>query len=539
MQELQDRFKALEPTIAEILAISSSPGLSLGILHQGSIVHTAHFGRRDFLDPAPPNDDTIYRVASLTKALTSSAVALLVEEGILGWDKPIREYLPAFTQRTDELGQKATLRDLLANRTGLTPADLMWGQQYGEFLLPKSELVRITTYLEAIRPFRERFLYSQWNYGLVTEVVESVIGKTLGTYIKERILDPMNMHRTTLGKPEGENISPGHAIRNNGTPCKIDFANMDDGTGLAGGFAAKTSVKDLLFMYQGLLRAKKDQTQTSLSSTPGSPFKHTRTIFSPHIGVAAFNVEDVAYCLGLYRTRLPGTLGVASINNVLLGPKKIPSLSGSPGLELYHHTGNIPGFLASAFLIPSTESAVVVLTNSLPFMDPTDFVGQLIVSTLIGEEPSSKLPSLARAARSSMLRAHPMLAATLAKHKTTKPPRSPITVYVGRYWNAAENFCLSITARAGGLLMRVQEAPRTNYHLEPYDGDTFYWPADREDELCERGMWPIIAPAWHKVIFGTSDEGTVSHLIWHHDPLARPEVFRRSEAHLPKSRFKL
>ena len=540
MQELRERIEALRPTIADILATSSSPGLSIGVLHQGSIIHTAHFGRQHFADPAPPDDDTLYRVASLTKALTSSAVALLVEEGLLGWDVPIREYLPAFRQRTDELGQRATLRDLLSNRTGLAVADLMWGQQSGEFLLPKSEIVRATTFFPAVRPFRERLVYSQWNYGLATEVVEAVTGKTLGAYIRQKILFPMGMHRTTLGKTDGENVASGHAIDDNGAACQVAFQMMNDDMGLAGGFAAKSSVKELLFLYQGLLRAFHDQKQTNLDSTPGSPFKHTRMIFSPHIGVAKFDIEDVAYCLGLYRTRLPGKLGVASMNNTLLNPKDLPSIGvSSPGLEVYHHSAQLPGFLASALLIPSTQSAVVVLTNSSPFMDPTDFVGQLLVSTLLGETPSNKYPSLAKAARAIALGAYPRLIAALAKHKTTKPPQLPIAAYEGHYWNAAENFCLSTSANNGGLLMRVQNMPQTSYNLEPYDGDTFYWPANREEEVCKRGMWPIVWPAWHKVIFGVSSEGQVSHLVWHFDPLAKPEVFRRREVRPPKPHFKL
>ena len=104
MAELVKQLKALEPNFAELLPISCAPGLSLGVLYQGKIIHTAHFGRQDSLDPTPPNDDTIYRAVSLTKALTSSAVALLVEEGVLDWDVLIREYLPIFSRRTDEMG---------------------------------------------------------------------------------------------------------------------------------------------------------------------------------------------------------------------------------------------------------------------------------------------------------------------------------------------------------------------------------------------------------------------------------------------------
>ena len=109
MAEVVAQLKALEPTFEELLTISCAPGLSLGVLHQGKIIHTAHFGRQDSLNPTPPNDDTIYHAVSLTKALTSSEVARLVEEGILDWDVPIREYLPVFSRRTDEIGQNTTL----------------------------------------------------------------------------------------------------------------------------------------------------------------------------------------------------------------------------------------------------------------------------------------------------------------------------------------------------------------------------------------------------------------------------------------------
>lgn len=145
-------------------------------MHHGDVIHTAHFIRQDVLRPNPPDDDTIYHVASLTKAITASAVACLVDDDILDWDLPVRHYLPEFGQGRDELGQHCTLKDLLSNRTGLVIANLLWGQKEGEFLLPKSEIVRTTCYLDAIKPFRESFVYSQWNYVLMTEIVERVTG---------------------------------------------------------------------------------------------------------------------------------------------------------------------------------------------------------------------------------------------------------------------------------------------------------------------------------------------------------------------------
>lgn len=119
MGTVAERLRILDPTISEILAISGSPGLSIGVLHQGRVVHTAHFGNPDISHASPPNNETIYHIASLTKAITACAIAVLVEEGNLSWDKSIHEILPEFKQRKDEIGHKATLIDVLSNRTGL------------------------------------------------------------------------------------------------------------------------------------------------------------------------------------------------------------------------------------------------------------------------------------------------------------------------------------------------------------------------------------------------------------------------------------
>ena len=148
--DLRARIQALSPTIVKILAASGSPALSLGVLHQDQILHTEHFGRRHASDPTPPDDNTLYHVASLTKALTAAAVASLVEDGTVSWDTPIRDYLPGFRRRKDELGMRCTLRDLLSNRTGLPVATALWGQQSGEFLLPRHEMIRMASYLEAV-----------------------------------------------------------------------------------------------------------------------------------------------------------------------------------------------------------------------------------------------------------------------------------------------------------------------------------------------------------------------------------------------------
>ena len=368
-------------------------------------------------------------------------------------------------------------------------------------------------------------------------MIEAVTGETLDSFLQERITGPLGMSRTTLqwlGVHQGTNVAHAHAISDDATPCEIAFPNFSDSTGHAAGAGAKSTIQDLVAMYQSLLRAFTAQKSTGRTFTPGNPFAQVETIFSPQIAVnSAAPVDVAAYCLGLYKTRTPGNLSVASMNTALLGgPQNVPRIGTTrPGVEIFHHTGTIPGFLASCFLLPATESAVVVLTNSLPLMDPTNFVGQAIVALLLDEAPPQNYPRLSRAAALSSVGAYATLQAALTKGKTSVHPTLPLAAYAGDYWNEADNYVLAITERGAGLHMVPQRATRTELDLEVYDGNTFYWPADRELELCGKGMWPFLSTGWHKITFRLSADGSeVETLTWHHDPLPKPEVFWRHRA---------
>lgn len=246
MTELKTKLQEQDGFIRQILAISNVPAFSIGVMHKGQVVHTAHYGTREEGRDLTPDDNTVYRVASLTKTITACAVACLVDDGKLDWDTPVKKYLPDFAERKDDIGSQATLRDLLSNRTGLAASDYYWGQQYGEFLLPKDELVRITTAVPAVKPFRKGFVYAGWNYGLVTEAVEAVAGMTLGQYIDKRLLKPLGIDRTTYADTQGwENLALAYGLASDGSRRHINFQQMNDGLGIAGAYGVKSCISTL------------------------------------------------------------------------------------------------------------------------------------------------------------------------------------------------------------------------------------------------------------------------------------------------------
>jgi CubicO group peptidase (beta-lactamase class C family) len=534
MENIKERLMALEPQIHRILQVSGSPGLSLGVLHRGSIIHTAHFGCRNASETVPSDDDTIHTMASLTKPMTAAAIAQLVHQGKLDWDVPIRDYLTAFRIRQDEVGMKATLRDLLSLRTGIAPANSYWGFQNNEILLDSSQIVSTSTFIATAKPFGQ-FVYSQWNYALIGEVVKEVTGISIADYIVRYIFRPLGMNRSSFHSlHESEaNIAHTHCTHDDGTATrKPDAASTINASGIAAGGGARCSMKDYLLFTQALLQDYQHQVEHAVDCTPNSIFPLLKTIFTAHVGMGPperSGIEYVAYCMGMYRTRLPGFLSLASPNfYYTLGKKGLPPYGMSlAGTDIFHQSGTALGNGGAMFVVPSTKSAVVALTNSQPLMDPTDFAAQLALTALLGEAPAIDFAKSAELARSTTFRNYELLKEVIAQKKTDEPPTQPISAYKGDYYNALHNFVISVTVAVGGNSLDVKmQRGDTGFTLSPYDGDTFYWPVNREEEMCNRGMWGFMYKDWHLFRFTINANDEVESVAWRHDPyVASPEVF--------------
>jgi CubicO group peptidase (beta-lactamase class C family) len=109
--------------VAEIMAEWRIPGLAMAVVHRDEPPLLRCWGLRD-LDPgAPVTPDIVFPICSVTKSFTATALALLVDEGRLGWDMPVRAALPEFRLRDSVATEQVSLRDLLTHRTGLPRHD--------------------------------------------------------------------------------------------------------------------------------------------------------------------------------------------------------------------------------------------------------------------------------------------------------------------------------------------------------------------------------------------------------------------------------
>src|SRR5262249_59994598 len=102
------------------------PGIGVGIVAGDRLVFAQGYGYRDYGQKLPFTPRTLCPIASNTKLFTAVAAGLLVAEGKLAWDQPVRDFVPAIQFHDDELNRQVTLRDMLAHRTGITRHDLIW-----------------------------------------------------------------------------------------------------------------------------------------------------------------------------------------------------------------------------------------------------------------------------------------------------------------------------------------------------------------------------------------------------------------------------
>ncbi|KAF1997030.1 beta-lactamase/transpeptidase-like protein [Amniculicola lignicola CBS 123094] len=546
MDDITHRLDALNPEIQRILQISGSPALSLGVLQEGALIHTAHFGCRNAGESTPSNDDTNHGVVSLTKLMTAATIARLVHEGKLHWDVPIREYLPAFRIRQDELGVRATLKDLLSMRTGITPANNFLGFQNSEALIKESDTAFTATYLNAAKPFGQ-FVYSQWNYSLVDEVVKAVTGTSVCGHIEQHIFRPLNMTHSFFGRPQDSdtNIAHTHCTHDDDTATrKPDYPSSLFECGVASAAGARCSLRDYMTFLKAFLRAYKEQVNKGADMIPGSLFPFAASILKPQVGLGPPHrpgIDDLGYCMGVYRTKLPGCLSFASPNfYYTLGRKKLPAYGARlAGLEVFHQAGLGLGHLGAMYLVPSSQTAVVALTNSQPLMDPTDFAAQLALSVLLGQAPAVDFVEMAKLARTITLENYKVLKKVVDNGKTEVAPTKPLAAYEGNYYNAIHNFVVSVRLASddNGLRVNMQRG-NTSFELLPYDGNTFYWPVDREEEMCNKGMFGFMYKDWHLFRFEINADGEVERLLWRHDPyLASPEVFRKTPTSMAFARL--
>ncbi len=243
-------FAALDAYVAAQARAANLPGLAIGIVRDGEVVHTAGFGRAD-RSGAPVTPQTPFVIGSVSKGFTALAILQLAEQGKIDLDAPIQTYLPWFTLADPQAASQITLRHLLNQNSGLGYNDStrpMWDRP-GEFTLEAR--LRQLSDLSLRRAPGTDFEYSNYNYMLLGAVVEAVSGQTYGEYVAEHIFTPLGMESAAASPEQAQGLAAPHRWWF-GLPAPVEAPYLADA--LPAGFliaSAEDMARYLAFQQSG------------------------------------------------------------------------------------------------------------------------------------------------------------------------------------------------------------------------------------------------------------------------------------------------
>jgi CubicO group peptidase (beta-lactamase class C family) len=202
-----ERLQGFDVYMEKLLHDWKGVGFGVGVVVGDELVYAKGYGYRDYGRKLPVTPRTLFPVASNTKLFAAVSAGFLVEEGALTWDEPVRRSVPTIRFYNEELDRTVTLRDMLAHRTGITRHDAVWA--FRQF--SSEELFGRLRHLEPSAPLRQTFLYNNLMYAAVGHIVALKSGKPWEEYVREKILQPLEMRSTGFSIAELK-ASPDHGV---------------------------------------------------------------------------------------------------------------------------------------------------------------------------------------------------------------------------------------------------------------------------------------------------------------------------------------
>jgi CubicO group peptidase (beta-lactamase class C family) len=414
------------------------PGVEVVVVRDGRVLFAGGFGKRDVERDLPVTSRTVFSHGSTAKAFTSFLVGQLVDEGLLDWDRPIREFLPDFRLADAVACERVTLRDLLCHRSGLPRHDLAW---LANPTLDRRELVRRMRHLEPSKDFRTLFQYCNLGYVAAGYLCGHVTGSTYEEQLRSRILEPLGMRTTCLSTAEAVQLDDHacpYAKRDEVVvPVPyLEIANMTPAGGII------SCADDTARWLQCLLGSGELDGRRLISA---GTLRTTQSIQFPVSGLPI--PQDDTYRVHGYAM---GWL-VATYR----------------GRHHVSHAGGIDGFTTEFVLLPSDHIGVAVSSNGQTQL-PTA-LGRHVVDWLLGADP--------RDWGKEMRKQSEQMAAAMKedaeKGRKVVPgtrPAHPLAEYAGRYEHPGYG-TLEVEAAGDALsialgVMRFEVAHR---HYETFD----------------------------------------------------------------------
>jgi len=421
------------------------PGIGVGVVVKNKLVFARGYGYRDYGNKLPFTPTTVVPIASNTKLFTVMAMGLLVDEGKIDWDKPVRQFVPSVQFYNDELNASVTVRDMLAHRTGVTRHDMIWYKSP----FTRQQLFERLKYLEPSQPMRTTFLYNNLMYGASGYIIELLSGKTWEQFVQGRIFQPLGMTSTVFSIDDVIK-QPDHGVpfterRDSDSLYAIPYYREQGAIGPAG--AINSNIQDLSHWLIALMNGgrfgdrqviPRDVVQATLEPS----------IAMPNTALQAFGwgeLLNAAYGMGRWTASYRGHL-------------------------VAYHGGDINGFHSQVSYMPSDSVGVIVLVIGDHAAPLYNVVSYNVYERLLGLDQtpwSQRLNDARKKAKQAGMAARAQAGG--GQVKGTRPSH-PLDDFVGEFENQAYGV-VAISKQGTGLRFSFHQIdlPLTHFHYDRFD----------------------------------------------------------------------
>jgi CubicO group peptidase (beta-lactamase class C family) len=335
--------KKVDQMIAAAMTEFEVPGLAIAVVSNNQLLFAKGYGVRDITSNQPVTAETLFGIASNTKAFTAAALAMLIDQGKLSWDDKVIRHIPEFQLFDTYASREMTIRDLLSHRSGL-------GLGAGDLLIwpdtdkSTAEIIAALRFIKPANSFRAEYAYNNLMFVVAGEVVARVSGKSWQEFIETELFNPIGMQQTAASysriSASNQNRAVGHIPLDN----KLHRYPLDYLEDFRGAGAIASNVAEMSLWLR---------TQLANGITPD--------------GNRLFSAEQQQQMWQLHIPAPVAADNFRSTRQQFAGYGLGWSMDDYFGYKRLSHGGGILGMVSQVTLIPEQQLGIVILTNQQAF----------------------------------------------------------------------------------------------------------------------------------------------------------------------------
>ena len=436
-------------------------GVAVAVVQDGKVIHSKGYGIASLDAGTKVDKNTLFSIASNSKAFTTASLGMLVDQGKLRWSDKVVDIIPEFRMYDSYVTEHFTIVDLVTHRSGLGlgAGDLMFIPDGSDFTI--DDILSSFQHQEPVSEFRTKYDYDNLLYIVAGEVINRVSGKPWGQFVEDEIMERIGMKRSAAYRENlksTKNIAMPHSTENGELDQINEYLDPNKVFGAAGGIYA--SAEDLSnWMITQLNGGVFDGDTLLQSNTHAKMWEMQTMIWSSAVGQGPYNTHYNAYGLGW-------------------------DLEDKNGYSIVSHTGGMPGMLSHTVLIPELNVGIVVLTNTSPGGYAFISVMNEIMDAYLEAPDSDWMGRISGYLIRSTGEANGVVDAVWETCENAKTDHLKLDDYTGTYRDDWFGDCI-IEEKDGKLLFSSKRSPRLTGEMFFYQANTFAIKWDYREMNCD------------------------------------------------------